>query len=72
MNKKKSTSKHPDWVSLVMKVLEFLICLFKKGKESSDNNQKQQPSLYLSLLPYYHPGNPLRQCSMWRLYGNNA
>lgn len=42
MNKKKSTSKHPDWVSLVMKVLEFLICLFKKGKEPSDNNQKQQ------------------------------
>lgn len=43
MNKKKSTSKHPDWISLVMKVLEFLICLFKKGKESSgNNNQKQQ------------------------------
>lgn len=42
MNKKKSTSKHPDWVSLVMKVLEFLIYLFKKGKEPSDNNQKQQ------------------------------
>lgn len=42
MKKNKSTGKSPDWIGLVMRVIEFLIALFKKNKESSNSKQNQK------------------------------